>query len=162
MAQGAGTMTFPEWAIAQKRHRAFDTGAWRDKADDKLDYEACLSPQALEVLALYLFACRKSNADGTTRPMDNWQKGMPIADYMKSGMRHLFTAWKFHRKGSQHHAVRLLEAWAGVMFNAQGYIHELIKENPEALDAFVGWAQERSGPVRIDGESPKLSSNSGD
>jgi hypothetical protein len=111
--------------------REFKTGATRDSDNKKLDYEGFLSPIALKRYAEYLHKHR-TQADGQERDSDNWQKGMPIAVYMKSLLRHVIEMWTFHRE--------TLEAgWSGdkteqfrdiicaVIFNAFGYLFEDLK-----------------------------------
>lgn len=111
--------------------RVFDTGANRDKDDGKLDFEGFMSPAVIEAYASYMNFNRRLN-DGSTRNSDNWQKGIPLEAYIKSGWRHFFDWWKFHRgaalKGS------LVFALCGVIFNAMGYLHEYLKANPGILE----------------------------
>ncbi len=101
--------------------RKFDTGATRDTAEGKLDYEAFLSPLVIAAYGRYMHKCRKQS-DGTMRAGDNWQKGIPRTVYMKSLWRHLITAWTDHRRGGD--AEVMEEALCGVLFNAMGYLHE--------------------------------------
>jgi len=104
--------------------RKFDTGATRDTDANKLDYEAFLSPAVLERYAQYLNKHRVQ-ADGTLRDGDNWQKGMPLSVYMKSALRHLFAWWKLHRGIAD--PADLEESICATMFNAMGYLHEVLK-----------------------------------
>ncbi len=69
--------------------RRFGSGATRDKDAGKYDYEAFLSPLVLEAYGAYM-DLNRTLPDGTTRPGDNWQLGIPRDAYMKSGWRHLF------------------------------------------------------------------------
>lgn len=101
--------------------RTFDTGATRDTADDKLDYEGFLSPLVLKRYAEYLHKHRKQS-DGTMRDSDNWQKGIPIETYMKSAWRHFMEMWTTHRR--QGHADE--DAMCALLFNVMGYLHEVI------------------------------------
>ena len=105
--------------------RNFDTGASRDTADGKLDYEGFLSPAVLKVFAQYMHKNRKMQ-DGSLRSSDNWQKGIPIDVYMKSLHRHFMDLWLGHRLYSTESGRR--EAICGIMFNAMGYLHSLITE----------------------------------
>lgn len=69
-------------------------------------------------------ARHQKQADGKLRASDNWQKGMPLDAYMKSGWRHFFDWWTEHRKlGSRE---GLEDAICGLMFNLQGYLHEVL------------------------------------
>jgi len=111
--------------------RQFKTGATRDEDQDKLDYEGFLSPLVLERFAEYMHENRKM-ADGSLRASDNWQRGIPMDAYMKSLWRHFMDVWKMHR---EHPAVDrktgrpigLDEALCGVLFNAMGMLHELLR-----------------------------------
>lgn len=108
---------------AQAKMREFDTGASRDSDEDKLDYEGFLSPLVLEEFANYMHKNR-IQSDGSVRDSDNWQKGIPLDAYMKSGFRHFVDWWSAHRGGGQD----VVEALCALIFNAQGYLHELLKE----------------------------------
>lgn len=118
-----------------KAIREFETGATRDKEDGKFDYEGFLSPLALERFAAYMNSHRKQ-ADGNLRDSDNWQKGIPLKVYMKSGWRHLFSWWKIHRgrrvfDERDGHEVTIDEAICGLIFNAFGYLHVLMMKKAD-------------------------------
>ncbi len=104
--------------------RAFDSGATRDQDTTKFDYEGFLSPLALERFASYMHQ-HQLQTDGAMRNSDNWQKGIPLDSYMKSLWRHLVTVWMRHRKIDGQESVE--DALCGVIFNAQGYLHEIMK-----------------------------------
>ena len=106
--------------------RKFDTGATRDQDTTKFDYEGFLSPLALTRFAAYMHAHRVQS-DGALRASDNWQKGIPRDSYMKSMWRHLMTVWRYHREVSAADHESMEEALCGVIFNAQGYLHEIMK-----------------------------------
>lgn len=103
--------------------RHFDTGATRDTDEDKIDFEGFLSPLALRAYGEYMHKNR-FQADGVVRDSDNWQKGIPKDAYMKSMWRHFFSVWEGHRsiKDDQ------IEDLCALIFNVQGYLHELLKE----------------------------------
>ncbi len=103
--------------------RTFDTGATRDSDDTKLDYDGFLSPLVLERFAQYMHKNRVQ-ADGGLRSSDNWQKGIPQDAYMKSAWRHFMAWWGRHRQGW---GDMTEEDICALMFNAQGYLHELIR-----------------------------------
>ena len=104
--------------------RMFETGATRDSCDDKPDYEGFLSPRVIEAFGDYMHHHRHQ-ADGHIRDSDNWQKGITKEVYMKSLWRHFVALWKAHRGlGGD-----IDEALAAIMFNTQGYWHELLKES---------------------------------
>ena len=106
------------------KNREATTGANRNDDKDKLDFEGFLSPLVLEEFAEYMNYHRKLE-DGTLRASDNWQKGMPLEWYMKSGWRHFFDWWKEHRGFKSREGLKF--ALCGLMFNVMGYLHEIIK-----------------------------------
>lgn len=111
--------------------RTFESGATRDEDGDKLDYEGFLSPLVIRRYAEYLHKHR-TQADGKYRESDNWQKGIPIAIYMKSLWRHLVDLWSLHRDylvkdQKDGHDIFQEEALCAIIFNASGYLHELLK-----------------------------------
>lgn len=111
--------------------RTFDTGATRDTDQGKHDFDGFLSPAFLERFAEYMTKNRVQR-DGNIRDSDNWQKGIPMPQYMKSLWRHFFDLWKLHRMSLQcplspELEERLEEDAMGMMFNLQGYMHEHLK-----------------------------------
>lgn len=124
----------------------FPTGATRHNDSEKLDFEGFISPLALESYAKYMHTHRKQ-ADGSLRDSDNWQKGIPLAKYMKSLWRHVFAAWKIHRGytlekeliGGEWKTPTMEDCLNGILFNTFGYLHEYLKGrqsaqiNPQAI-----------------------------
>ena len=108
--------------------REFDSGATRDTDEGKLDFEGFLSPEVLYEFAQYMNKNR-IQADGATRPSDNWQKGIPKDAYMKSAWRHFHDWWWFHRQGEDADFEAMREALCAMLFNVQGYLFENLKEN---------------------------------
>lgn len=111
--------------------RTFDTGATRDTDKDKMDYEGFLSPLVIQRYGEYMHKNR-IQADGTLRASDNWQKGIPPSQYMKSLWRHFLDLWVFNRLGVPIKFARqedefIEEACCGIMFNVMGYLHEHLK-----------------------------------
>jgi len=108
--------------------RYFETGAYRDTDAGKNDYEGFLSPLVLLAFGDYMTEHR-TQSDGELRDSDNWQKGIPRDQYIKSAFRHFVDLWLAHR--GQGHLSRsdMHEALAGLFFNIQGYWHELLKED---------------------------------
>ncbi len=106
--------------------RNFDSGATRDTDENKLDFDGFLSPLVLHRYAEYLNKHR-TQADGNLRDSDNWQKGIPLAVYMKSGFRHFFGWWANHRKSGTVIKEDIEESLCGLLFNAMGYLHEYLK-----------------------------------
>ena len=110
--------------------RTFDTGATRDSDDGKFDYEGFLSPLVLERYAEYMHLHRKQ-AGGKLRDSDNWQKGIPIAQYCKSLWRHFVDIWTLHRGWPA--KATLEDALCAVLFNAMGMLHEVVKKRLAAV-----------------------------
>jgi len=104
--------------------RKFSTGATRDLDTNKLDFEAFLSPLVIRRYGEFMHKNRFQR-DGSLRDGDNWQRGIPLSAYMKSGWRHFLDWWSFHRglKISDH----IEEVLCAVIFNASGYLHEILK-----------------------------------
>lgn len=105
--------------------RQFKTGATRNIDASKYDYEGFLSPLVLTRFAEYMHKNRVQ-ADGKVRDSDNWQKGMPLDAYIKSGWRHFMEWWSLHRS-KEKAAFVLEEALCALLFNVQGYLHEHLK-----------------------------------
>lgn len=107
--------------------RSFDTGATRDTAEGKLDYEGFLSPVVLEQFAKFM-NMNRLQSNGQLRDSDNWQKGIPMDVYRKSLMRHYMEFWLEQRrpKGCQNR-VDTIGAACGMMFNIMGWLHEWLK-----------------------------------
>lgn len=115
--------------------RTFSSGATRDTDQGKFDYEAFLSPLVLERYARYMHFNRHQS-DGMLRDGDNWQRGIPIEAYQKSLWRHMMAAWTRWRGWDQ---TNLQEHLCGVLFNAMGLLHELVKaEQPKQQAATNG------------------------
>jgi len=103
--------------------RRFSGGATRDLDDDKLDFEGFFSPLVLQRYAEYMHKHRNTAAG--RRDSDNWQAGMGLNVWIKSGWRHFFDWWSEHRGWGSREGIE--EAICGLMFNAMGYLHELLK-----------------------------------
>lgn len=109
--------------------RHFDTGATRDADTDKYDYEGFLSPLVLERYAKYMHEHR-IQSDGSLRASDNWQKGIPLDAYMKSGWRHFMEWWTAHRNDAVFND-ETEDILCALLFNVQGYLHEMRKQRPK-------------------------------
>ena len=106
--------------------RTFDTGATRDSDEAKYDPEGFLSPLVIERFNEYMHIHR-FQADGVVRSSDNWQKGIPYDAYLKSMWRHFLVVWQHHRGYSALTNETQQEALCALLFNIQGYLHELLK-----------------------------------
>ena len=95
-------------------------------SEGKLDYEGFLSPLVLRRYAEYMHQHREQ-ADGKLQASDNWQKGIPLNAYMKSLWRHFMVLWTLHR-GSIEGVGDREDACCTVIFNASGYLHELLDQ----------------------------------
>ncbi len=120
-------------AIEEAAYRKFATGATRNLDSDKVDYEGFLSPVALIEFGNYMHANR-GMPDGSLRDSDNWQKGIPLDEYMKSMFRHFIQLWDEHRSVKAGMAPDLdttRDALCALFFNVQGYLHELLLDREE-------------------------------
>lgn len=109
--------------------RQFETGATRSDDSVRYDPEGFLSPIALERFFEYMNKHRRQ-ADGKLRDSDNWQKGIPLTTYVKGIWRHFLHLWQRHRGWTvvdPFAAVDIEEDLCAIIFNAQGYLHELLK-----------------------------------
>lgn len=110
--------------------RYFENGAYRDTDQGKPDYEGYLSPLVIEAYGRYMLRHQKQS-DGVIRDSDNWQKGIPLKEYMKSGWRHFMDWWHSHRQSQKNpegfDQSFLEEALCALLFNVMGYLHELMK-----------------------------------
>ncbi len=111
--------------------REFTTGATRDNDDGKYDYEGFLSPMVLEAFAAYMHENRKT-LSGDYRASDNWQKGIPCKEYIKSAYRHFHDWTKICRDIPVPEGE--LGATMGVLFNVMGWVFERMKADPAWLE----------------------------
>lgn len=137
--------------------RTFDSGATRNLDDSKLDFEGFLSPLVLERYAQYMHKHRKQ-ADGKLRDSDNWQKGIPLNAYMKSGYRHFIDWWKEHRGIST--AEGLEDSLCALMFNAIGYLHEVLRTQ-QGLGVWMAWEGGELPPLQAIGRRTELRMRNG-
>jgi hypothetical protein len=111
--------------------RIFESGAIRDNNEGKLDFEGALSPQVLYAFATYME--KHSHTSDGERTSDNWQKGFPEDELMKSLMRHVVDLWMLHRgcPCSRPETLKMpdwFDALGGAFFNLQAIWLEKIKE----------------------------------
>lgn len=133
--------------------REFETGATRDSAEDKIDPEGFISPTVELAFCEYMHRHRKQ-ADGKLRASDNWQKGMPFEEYLKSAWRHFLDIWLIHRGHSDLAREGIEEALCALKFNVNGMLyeylngsyacmHELSEAEEKALDDLVNATEPR-------------------
>jgi hypothetical protein len=110
--------------------RTFATGATRSADAGRDDPEGFFSPLVIDRFNQYMTKHRVQ-ADGGIRDSDNWQQGIPLSAYMKGLFRHFLHVWTRHRGWP----VRDPKAepdiegdLCAVMFNAMGYLHEVLCE----------------------------------
>src|SRR5512132_3114680 len=117
--------------------RQFESGATRNTDDNKHDYEGFLSYPVIRRFGQYMHEHR-IQADGQVRDSDNWQKGIPQDAYMKSAWRHFLDWWGLHRGEKvydfEQAEVDIEDALCAIIFNAQGYLHEILKQKTESKD----------------------------
>ncbi len=113
--------------------RTFKTGATRDTAEGKIDYEGFISPVVLKRFGEYMDTHRKQS-DGTFRASDNWQKGIPLDVYAKSMWRHFLDFLLLHR-GWSTPWWKQEEVLCAILFNVQGYLHVILtRQMREKID----------------------------
>jgi hypothetical protein len=113
--------------LAPLKVRTFDTGATRDTDQNKHDPEGFTSPLVDQRFNEFMHKNRFQK-DGNYRDGDNWQKGIPKDQYMKSMLRHVQDA-RLHHDGFNDLTVEDFEtALCAIIFNAKGYLFELLQE----------------------------------
>jgi hypothetical protein len=105
--------------------RKFETGATRDADTDKLDYEAFFSPAVLRRRAEFMHKNRFQK-DGSLRDGDNWKKGIPRREYVKSLWRHFWDVWGWSHDESPQEPIE--DAICAAMFNLEGLLYGILKD----------------------------------
>jgi len=112
--------------------RRFPAGAIRDTDKDKIDPEGFESPIVMRRFCEFMDKHRILS-DGTIRGSDNWQKGMPIAQYIKSLDRHVLEA-KLWARGygvsprSKSDPQDIEEVLCAIRFNVSGMLFEILSQ----------------------------------
>jgi hypothetical protein len=114
---------------------SFDTGATRDTSEGKLDSEGFTHPKVMEQFYKFM-SMHRLQSDGQLRDSDNWMKGIPIENYMKSLTRHREDVWQEYRGFKTDNG--LIAGLCGVIFNAMGYMLEELKKQDFVLRDFDG------------------------
>ena len=105
--------------------RVFESGASRDSAEDKLDFEGYMHPLVMVEFGKYMKR-NETMLDGSKRESDNWQKGIPKDSAIKSAYRH-FIDWQLEHRGCESRE-GLIDALCGVIFNVNSYLLTVLKE----------------------------------
>ena len=123
--------------LRRDRMRVFEGGATRDSGEGKLQFEGFLSPAVLREYARFMHTHRKQ-ADGKLRAPDNWQvgTGIPKEVYADSLIRHVMAFWLLHRGeeveqemiGGELRQPTMMECLCGILFNAMGFMWQLLRE----------------------------------
>jgi len=116
----------PPHCFVMPNKRTFGSGATRQDDTEKLDYEGFNSPLVKKRFAQYMHKNRHL-PDGSLRDSDNWQKGIPFPAYAKSLNRHFEDFHLIHRGYPDEAREDIEEALCGIIFNAQGYLFEILK-----------------------------------
>ena len=119
--------------------RTFTSGATRNDDPDRLDFEGFISPAVIHRFGEYMHKHR-FQTDGSLRDSDNWQRGIPKAQYVKSAWRHFLDWWAISRKAPVREQ-DVEEALCALMFNTMGYLHEILKEKGEIEQAVRSMAK---------------------
>jgi len=120
--------------VKSEATREWESGAYRDTNEEKLDYEAFYNPLVVREFARYMHKHRKQS-DGNLRDGDNWQGlfGSPEehrAVCMKSLWRHFHDLWMFHRGYAGRETIK--EALCAILFNIQAYLFSILVEEEAA------------------------------
>jgi hypothetical protein len=111
--------------------RVFESGASRNSDEGKLDHGGFNSAIVDLEYAKYMHKNRFLE-DGTMRDGDNWKKGFPIEEIVKSINRHhmdfrLLTEGYIVLEDEQEHKMK--QALMGLRFNVNAYLHEMMKHD---------------------------------
>ena len=107
--------------------RIFASGATRNNDVGKPDYFGFTSALVTKRFGEYMLKHRKQE-DGSLRDSDNWKKGFPEGETVRSLSRHVEDV-KLHLEGFPSAAVETLEeALCAVIFNAQSMLFEILKK----------------------------------
>jgi hypothetical protein len=101
------------------KNRTFTTGANRNSNEGKHDIEGFNNPLVDQSFNEYMHKHRKLE-DGSLRDGDNWQKGIPSIELLRSLLRHVHDVrlqMRGHKTGED-----ILDSLNAVKFNVNGLI----------------------------------------
>lgn len=134
LIESVSDMTATEAVQATGTIRTFDSGATRDTDLGKINYVKMLSPIVLQRYGEYL-GKHRLQSDGSLRDWNNWKQGIPQQTYFESLYRHLHAVWLL-RDGfgaaDNHGPVTVEDGLCGILFNAMGLLHEILKDKTNA------------------------------
>jgi len=109
--------------------RIFETGSSRNSDEGKLDYAGFNAPIVEWIFAQYMHKHRFLE-DGTMRASDNWQKGFPQEEILKSLVRHvkdlelIAAGYNLTEHGKD---VSMTDVLCAIRFNTNAYILSIVK-----------------------------------
>jgi hypothetical protein len=108
--------------------RIFESGASRDTDEGKLDHEAFRSPIVDRRYGEFMHKNR-IQPNGEMRSGDNWQLGLSLDAYVKSGVRHVLDWRLMHRGYNPVDPANpdIEEVLCAIIFNCSGYLYEVLK-----------------------------------
>lgn len=142
------------------RMRRFTSGATRTDDPNRLDIFGFVSARVLHRFAQYMHKHR-FQADGTMRDSDNWQRGMPKLEYVRSLLRHV-EDFKLLVRGEKPlydpQTTDPEDVACAILFNIQGWLNEStlgrdVKEVTDECNAAIGsMADSRIGRAQDRGQ----------
>lgn len=106
--------------------RTFDTGATRDTDEGKHDYYGYRSSLVTKRFGEYMTKHRQQ-PDGSMRGSDNWKKGLPAKESVRSLDRHVEDVKLFFEGYPLEAREGIEEALCAVIFNAQSILLEVLE-----------------------------------
>lgn len=119
--------------MSKSKIRVFKSGASRNSSLNKYDYEGFNHPLVDHSFAKYMHHHRKLE-DGSYRDSDNWQKGIPVKELMRSFRSHVQDVMLINRGikvFEDKKEVTLEEALNGVKFNLNAMVLDLLKNTKQ-------------------------------
>jgi hypothetical protein len=122
--------------MSDEKIRKFESGATRNSDHGKYDYEAFNCPLVDEFYAKFMHGHRFLE-DGTMRDGDNWQKGIPVDQLLKSLARH-FMDVRLHHRGFPEKTVETMEdSLCAIIFGAKAMLRaKLLEAKPKELHPY--------------------------